>query len=316
MFHLRAGKRAAFTLIELLVVIAIIAILIALLVPAVQKVREAAARTQCTNNMKQIMLGIHNYASANKSRLPYLADARQYSRWTPAMFITLLPYVEQQNLRQLMYDNNVGYYWIFNIGAVPGYTMPSWTTWWPDAFANVPTYYCPSDKNTGVVASGWRYSYTNYAANFQLFGTMRNPPYGSPGVPSFYSQFRMDNVPDGTSNTLALAEVYSLQGSSWTMTASYSCGGSLQANVFGWIVPNAANGCIDYWNSLTLNAYNPPYIDSNTYSWYVPKGMHPGVCPVALLDGSVRMVTKGVSTSSWQAALFPADGNSPGADWN
>src|SRR6202048_1399206 len=90
-----SSRRDAFTLIELLVVIAIIAILIGLLLPAVQKVREAAARTQCANNIKQLNLAVHNYASANDSNLPPITATRPV---TGSFNFVLFPYLEQDNL--------------------------------------------------------------------------------------------------------------------------------------------------------------------------------------------------------------------------
>src|SRR2546429_6071917 len=100
------SKRAGFTLIELLVVIAIIAILIGLLLPAVQKVREAAARMQCSNNLRQIALAAHNY-EGNYKKFPYDMDMRP-TLYGLGIFTYLLPYIEQDNLYR-QFDFNVSY---------------------------------------------------------------------------------------------------------------------------------------------------------------------------------------------------------------
>lgn len=148
MSSIRDARRQGFTLIELLVVIAIIAVLIALLLPAVQQAREAARRTQCRNNLKQLGLAMHNYVETS-GVLPFL-------RWTTGTVyynnhanLALLPYVDQAPLfQQLSSPMTVGASTFQPMGYV---NAPySWDTVYPPWKQQVPGYLCPSDPNSLV----------------------------------------------------------------------------------------------------------------------------------------------------------------------
>ncbi|MFO0956921.1 MAG: DUF1559 domain-containing protein [Isosphaeraceae bacterium] len=204
--EIRTRKRKGFTLIELLVVIAIIGVLIALLLPAVQQAREAARRIQCTNNMKQLGLALHNYESTYGS-FPMLGGAGvgpndpitqgPSNWWGPGLMIFILPQMEQSGLYNAFN---------FNISAVLGCTNcgsgnPANTT---VMNASLNAYLCPSDTGATAFRNG-----TSYGA---CVGPQFRFDYGDSngvGVGLFVSlmAFGVRDVVDGTSNTIAFNEV-------------------------------------------------------------------------------------------------------------
>ncbi len=162
--------RRGFTLIELLVVIAILAVLIGLLLPAVQKVREAAARSQCQNNLHQLGLAMHSYHDSNQAFPPAFAKPSNYG-WS----VWLLPYVEQQNL-----FNNIN----------PNGTTLSGTT--PNTLLRVSVFSCPSDPGGNLNTYFGGYAKSNYVVSEQISD-------GGVGYP-------MSTITDGTSNTILIGE--------------------------------------------------------------------------------------------------------------
>jgi len=292
-------KWRGFTLIELLVVIAIIAILIGLLLPAVQKVREAAARMSCSNNLKQIGLAIHNYASTYDSQLPALTSdgqnaggaAAKWGIYKGCILITLLPFIEQQNLFNAAVSN-VNDTWDGN-----GNPTTRLTT--------VKTYACPSDF---TISNGWAatqvggWKGASYGANQQVFGGVHVPNTNA-DVP----QFNIGNIPDGTSNTIAFAEDYA------------ACNNST-GNLWTW--PG-----IDWswaWTPVVFNsrswgntAYQTPQFQPTQAACnkWQSQSAHTGQVLVLLMDGSVRGVNSGITQATWIAAAQPADGAVLGSNW-
>ena len=198
-FNRRGPSRRAFTLIELLVVIAIIAVLIALLLPAVQAAREAARRAQCTNNLKQIGLGMHNYHSANDSFPMAGSFPGAVSRSIPhgpSVLVYLLAYVEQQAL---------GNAFNFEIGAVYGATA-AYTNINTTVFnSSVATYLCPSDA-PGTFSTGKPANYVgSLGPQFRYDGDAA----GGVGVGMFavMKAYGLRDATDGSSNTVAFSEI-------------------------------------------------------------------------------------------------------------
>jgi len=295
MFRRLKQSRLAFTLIELLVVIAIIAILIALLVPAVQKVREAAARTTCANNLKQIGLGIHNYAGVYSAKLPPMMDySSSGSQWMPFWF-SLLPYIEQTPLFNRSQGQGAG--WGAN-----------------NSNAIVPVYFCPSDPSPSnymctTGANGWAGG--SYAPNYLMFG---NVGYSQPATGAYLqvAKYKLGNIPDGTSNTIGVVERYSqCPYYGWSNAWCYPEGGN-----WGWTSQGSVYGP---WGVQYTPQIQPPlnnYVGNVAPAHpYYPSTGHP-VCLVGLMDGSVRTVGVTLSTQTWSWACIPDDGNPLGADWD
>jgi prepilin-type N-terminal cleavage/methylation domain-containing protein len=293
MFHLNRSIRRAFTLIELLVVIAIIAILIALLVPAVQKVRAAAARTQATNNLKNIGLAMHSFHDANKYLPPSYTPYNVYTltnnngTWTyniqnynSSAYMQILPFIEQQPLYNAATfvsgsSTYTGYYF------APGQVRTT----------AVPVYANPQDPTspTGIQMNG-SYGVAGFSVNATLlpyyykyqYVYVQTPNSNSSG--SYGSKVTLVGIFDGTSNTVLNTEHY-----------------------------GTCNGTPNYWGyysypSFTVNSPVQwmPVPTSCVYNSVQSPRME-GIL-VGMGDATVRMASSNMTSTIWQNGVNPADG--------
>jgi prepilin-type N-terminal cleavage/methylation domain-containing protein len=291
-FYRSMRRWRGFTLIELLVVIAIIAILIGLLLPAVQKVREAAARTQCTNNLKQISLAVVDCSDTNAQLMPpgdglYPIQIPSAYNSYASVFFHILPYLEQANAYKNTlqpsdpHGNNVG---------PGGSALPTYSPFWNVLVVNMKTYICPSDPSNSGTLSGDRSGPSSYAYNAQAFPVYWNGYHKFPA-----------SITDGTSTTIFFTEQRSSCIDPW-----YDWGPSIADG--SWPQPTGPAAMF----LLQPPGTNCPFSNG---SQYVPVSPHTGGIVVGMGDGSVRLVSQGVSPTTWWSALTINGGEVLGPDW-
>jgi prepilin-type N-terminal cleavage/methylation domain-containing protein/prepilin-type processing-associated H-X9-DG protein len=297
-------SRSAFTLIELLVVIAIIAVLIGLLLPAVQKVREAAARSTCQNNLKQLGLATVNY-EAQRKRLPMfvgpttvVGSTKEYGTWA----IILMPYLEL-DAAYSGYQNWGG------AAATPKfYEAPNLAV----TQVRYAVYTCPSDREFAGANSIPNY---NYAANIGNGGTYGLTPSGAPtpyivglgafdGTANPTRKLKITDITDGTSNTILFAEVR--QGQASLDLRGYIMYGD-SAGVSTFLPPNSKGTAgADQVNSGTCPATVDPDMpcEANAANplMLVARSKHQGGVNVVMADGSVKFITNEILVGYWRGA--------------
>ncbi len=320
MYRRLSPRRTGFTLIELLVVIAIIAILLGLLLPAVQKVRDAAARTQCQNNLKQIGLAIFNYESAyhalpSSTRPPGVTPLPRIS-WT----IGVLPFIEQDNLAR-NYDRTTNWDSANNL---------------PITSQPIKIFQCPAAPNPTRLdgdpqTNVWNIvGITDYAASVGVSPLATNiNPTGAfqPGILMKNQTDRLADVTDGLSNTLMVIES---AGRPQIYQRGQIIGSvpDVKVNGGGWarpasdldFLPSSPDGTT-YPGTCAVNCTNgynyPAYAAApfGTEGTSAPYAFHTGVLNAAFGDGSVRTISSAISVTTFAALVTAQASDIPGSDF-
>jgi prepilin-type N-terminal cleavage/methylation domain-containing protein len=315
------AQRRGFTLIELLVVMAIIVVLIGLLLPAVQKVREAAARIHCANNLKQMGLAAHHHHDVWQHLPPGIGYyPTPGNRVFGTYFFHLLPYLEQGDL----YRSALG---LVTLPPPDGSTMICYSGNNNVYGQPVKTFLCPSDPSTGpdglVAINGISFGAACYAPNAQVVSP--NGPQG---------RTRLSDVTDGSSNTILHAEKYALCSSS-SMLSPIGDGGTAWAYsaavLFPWqpapmnlpprgfqpgfaIAALTSLGAVHATGPASKFQVQPTPFLGNCDPTRTSTA-HAGGMQVGLVDGSVRNLAPGMNPNTWWAAVTPTGGEVLGADW-
>jgi type II secretory pathway pseudopilin PulG len=302
-------------MIELLVVVAVLGFLIALLLPAVQKVREAAQRTQCANNLKQLGLAIHSYVDVYKRVPPawnpdsIFSDQKRNQGFsagknvTGTIYFIVLPFIEQDPLYKnaVTKDGKFDYrYWDKELSNLTAGTI-------------LPVYLCPTDGSLKINLNDKGLASCSYAANIWVFD-----PRNTGNI--------IQAMPDGSSNTVMVAERYKDCRGTQPAWANYPLGpeGAKNTPVFGWTEYTKGNTFAAGFPKAGA-ATQPNYAsDKRTFQIApaiadcdpsITQGAHRGAMQILLGDGSVRGVTSAISRTTWINACTPNDGQPLGADW-
>ena len=303
--------RRGFTLIELLVVIAIIAVLIALLLPAVQQAREAARRTQCKNNLKQLGLALHNYHDTFLVFPPGQFQRLGMDPQPPAEGLStnrscwmqqILPYIDQGPL--------------FNKFApyMAGASPATYATQWPGANTILPALMCPSDpsgpKNStanGIANQGFHGNYS-VSAGSTTFG-VDGGGLKLNGMFFCFSRTSIRDATDGTSNTLLVGEILltkDIDPSGHDLRGRYYNEYAGDTFFSSFFPPNTTVGD-KLWGNLCIDGRKRPCATSGDYVIY-SRSEHTGGVQIVLVDGSVRFFSENIDKTTFQALGSRAGG--------